>query len=46
MKEKIITRLIKKYFQTPLDDFVPREKKFSFFSDLRKVYTIIGPRRA
>ncbi len=46
MKEKIIARLIKKYFQTPLDDFVSREKKFSFFSDLRKVYTIIGPRRA
>ena len=46
MKKEIFVRLIKNYLDFPLQNFVPRNKEFSFFSEIRKVYTIIWPRKA
>jgi hypothetical protein len=41
MKKEIFVKLIKNYLDFDLEEFVPREKKFSFFDDVRKIYTII-----
>ena len=46
MKKEILVKLVKNYLDFDLDTYVSREKKFSFFSDIRKIYTIIWPRRA
>ncbi len=46
MKKEIFVKLIKNYLDYELEKYVSREKKFSFFSDIRKIYTIIWPRRA
>ena len=46
MKKEIIGRIIKNYLDFELPTFVPRGKEFKFLSDVRKIYTIIWPRRA
>jgi len=46
MKKEVFMYLIKNYLDYPLKSFIPRNKEFSFFEDIRKIYTIVGPRKA
>ena len=46
MKKEIIVKLVKNYLDFDLEKYISREKNFYFFSDIRKIYTIIWPRRA
>jgi hypothetical protein len=41
MKKEIFVKLIKNYLDYGLDNFISREKEFSFFLEIRKIYTII-----
>lgn len=46
MKKEIFIKLIKNYLDFDLDNFVYRDKDFKFLENIRKIYTIIWPRRA
>jgi len=45
-KKEIIGRLIQDFIQQPVKKVLPRQVEIKFFYNLRKVYTIIWPRRA
>jgi len=46
MKKEIFVKLVKNYLDFDLENYVSRDEKFSFFQEIRKIYTIIWPRRA
>lgn len=46
MKKDIFIKLIKNYLDFDLDNFISRDKKFYFLENVRKIYTIIWPRKA
>ena len=45
-KKQIIWKIIKDFLQNPVKNIFPRKEKIKFNSKIRKVYTIIWPRRA
>lgn len=46
MKEEIIKRIIYSFLEKDLPEVIERKVKFQFLENLRKVYTIIWPRRS
>jgi len=41
MKKEIFVKLVKNYLDFDLENYVSRDEKFSFFQEIRKIYTII-----
>ena len=45
-KKQIFINYIKDYLNNPLEKLIKRDKSFSFLESVRKIYTIVWPRKA
>ena len=46
MKKDVIWKIIKDFINNSISEFIERGIKFDFLENIKKVYTIIWPRRA